>query len=313
MTSGRRNCFRVFVPEIPPGVVTVEVVITRRNLLAAGSVAFGGGTVLGLGVSALAGCSDDSSPPFALARRFPNDVLVPGEVRLPVSLVRSGTVQASGPESLRGRVLDAANSEIAAVTAPRRDIDPQVPPYWAFRAMVPAAGVYTLRVDGDDGDGAAFEVFAADTVTMPHIGAVLRPFDTPTVDDHRGVEPYCSLTPQPCPLHGVTLRQALAAGAPLAYMVGTPAHCQTGTCAPGLEFLTATHARVGAAVTMVHADVFADNAGTVVSPAVSDLGLNYEPVVYLCAPDGTIVDQLDGVWDQTEIDEAVDRLIERFS
>ena len=70
-------------------------------------------------------------------------------------------------------------------------------------------------------------------VTVPYIGSVLPPFDTPTVDDHRGVEPYCTLTPAPCPLHDVTLTQALASGKPVAYMVGTPAHCQTGTCAPG--------------------------------------------------------------------------------
>ena len=71
------------------------------------------------------------------------------------------------------------------------------------------------------------------------------PFDTPTVDDHRGVEPYCSLTPDPCPLHDITLTQALQAGKPLVFMVGTPAHCQTGACAPALEFLVAARQRVG--------------------------------------------------------------------
>ncbi len=248
-----------------------------------------------------------------MARRFPNEVLVPGDVRLPVSLVRDGQVQLSGPATLQGRIIDAAGAEVATTNATRRDIDRLVPPYYPFRGAVSAPGVYTLRVDGDDGDGVAFEVFAADTVSMPHVGAVLQPFDTPTVDDHRGVEPYCSLTPQPCPLHALTLTTALQSGAPVVYMVGTPAHCQTGACAPGLEYLTTTHERVGAKVSIVHADVFADNAGTVVAPAVNALGLSYEPVVYLCAPDGTIVDQLDGVWDQTEIDEAVDGLIQRFS
>ena len=287
--------------------------INRRAFLKVGGLAVGGSAVAST-VAALGGCSADAPAPFALARRFPNEVLVPGVVRLPVSLVRNGTVQTSGPASLRGRVLAADGSEVApTTTAERRDIDPQVPPYWAFRVDVPTAGVYALRVDGDDGDGAAFEVFDTGQVAMPHIGSTLQPFDTPTVDNHRGVEPYCSLTPQPCPLHSLTLTQALAAGQPLVYMVGTPAHCQTGTCAPGLEYLAATHTRVGDAVTMVHADVFADNAGTIVSPPVVALGLSYEPVVYLCAPDGRVVEQLDGVWDQTEIDEAVDRLISKFS
>jgi hypothetical protein len=282
-------------------------VITRRSFLAAGSSL----TVAGVaGLAGLAGCSKQAAArPFSVARRFPNEVLVPGPVRLPVSIVRDGTVQLSGPDTLSGRIVAADGSVVATASAVRRDVDPQVPPYWAFRAEVPAAGLYALRVDGDDGDGAAFEVFADAAVTMPHVGSVLQPFDTPTVDDHRGVEPYCSLTPAPCPLHDITLTDALQAGTPVVYMVGTPAHCQTGTCAPGLQFLMATRARVGAAVTMVHADVFADNAGTVVSPAVNALGLSYEPVAYLCRADGTIAEQLDGVWNQSEIDEAVDRLL----
>ena len=38
-------------------------------------------------------------------------------------------------------------------------------------------------------------------VKSPLTGKPLPPFDTPTVDNHRGVEPYCTLTPNPCPLH----------------------------------------------------------------------------------------------------------------
>jgi hypothetical protein len=139
----------------------------------------------------------------------------------------------------------------------------------------------------------------------------LAPFDTPTVDDHRGVEPYCSLTPNPCPLHDVTLTDALASGTPVAYMVGTPAHCQTGTCAPGLEFLVAEHARAGDAITMVHADVYADNAATTVAPAVIALNVEYEPIVYLCTADGVIVDRLDGIWDASELTERIDLLLAR--
>jgi hypothetical protein len=138
---------------------------------------------------------------------------------------------------------------------------------------------------------------------MPHIGATLAPFDTPTVDDHRGVEPYCSLSPSPCPLHDVTLTQALSSGKPLVFMVGTPAHCQFGTCAPALEFLVNSHQRVGDAAVMVHADVYADNAGTELAPIINSLGLDYEPVVYFANPGGQIVDRLDTIWDQAELDD----------
>jgi hypothetical protein len=290
-------------------------VLTRRSFLVTG-------LALGAGASSLLGaCSsgdgdgngEGDAAPFDLARRFTDDVLVPGEVRLPVSLVRNGEVQLSGPDSLRGRIVDNAGTDVATVEAGRRDIDPQAPPYWSFRAQIAQPGIYVLRVDGDNGDGAAFEVFATEAVVMPHLGSTLPSLETPTVDDHRGVEPYCSLTPEPCALHEVTLAEAFTFGTPVAFLVGTPAHCQTGTCAPGLEFLVNTHRRVGSAVAMVHADVFADNAGTQVAPTVTALGLSYEPVLYLCSPDGVVVDQLDGVWNQTEVDECIDRLIAQFS
>ena len=77
----------------------------------------------------------------------------------------------------------------------------------------------------------------------------------------------------------MTLTEALALGKPLAYMVGTPAHCQTGTCAPGLQFLMNEHERVGDKIVMVHSDVYADNAATEVAPAVNALGVQYEPII----------------------------------
>ena len=181
-------------------------------------------------------------------------------------------------------------------------------PYWAVNLQIDEPGIYKLRLDGDDGFGAAFQITAPEQVSVPYIGSQLPPFDTPTVDNHRGVEPYCSLTPAPCSLHDMTLTQALASGKPVAYMVGTPGHCATATCAPGLEFLVESHARLGDAVAMVHADVYADDAGTKVAPAVSALGLEYEPVLYL-AKDGVVIDRIDVIWDQSELDERLDALL----
>ena len=154
-----------------------------------------------------------------------------------------------------------------------------------------------------------FQVSEPDQVALVQPGAAMRPAETPTVDDHRGVEPYCSLTPDPCPLHAVTLTEALASGTPVIYMVGTPAHCSTGTCAPGLELLVAEHVRVGDSVTMVHADVYADDAATIVAAAVTALKVQYEPIVYFCTSDGVIVDRLDGIWDASELTERVDLLV----
>lgn len=251
------------------------------------------------------------SGPFAVVQRFPNHpLLTPGEVRLPVSLADQAGNLNDGPATLTGWIEDFDGNRILDITAPRRGVGIEVP-YWEVRATLPEALVYTMRFEGDDGYGATFELYDEGDVASPLTGSKLQPFDTPTVDDHRGVDPYCSLTPEPCPLHAVTLTEALASGAPVVYMVGTPAHCTTGTCAPGLEFLVTEHDRVGDAITMVHADVYADDAATTVAPAVVALNVEYEPIIYLCTADGVIVDRLDGIWDASELTERIDLLLAR--
>lgn len=248
---------------------------------------------------------------FAVVQRFPNHPLfTPGDVRLPVSLADTAGNLADGPATLTGWIEDFDGNRVADIVAVRRG-DGIVVPYWEVRANLPEALVYTMRFEGDDGYGATFELYDEGDVASPLTGAKLPPFDTPTVDDHRGVEPYCSLTPEPCPLHAITLTDALATGTPVAYMVGTPAHCTTGTCAPGLEFLVAVHARVGDSIAMVHADIYADDAATTVAPAVIALNVEYEPIIYFCDADGVIVDRLDGIWDASELTERIDLLLAR--
>jgi hypothetical protein len=282
--------------------------MSRRHFFA------GAGTLL-----VVAACGDDSSSGssvepdpgttgFTIAQRYPGDALVPGTVRLPISLANQGTLLSKDvPAVVNGRVLDANDQQIATVSAPIHATD-LVIPYWAINVEIAQPGIYGLRLDGDDGFGAAFQVIDTAQMTVPYVGSLLPPFETPTVADHRGVEPYCSLTPAPCPLHTVTLTQALASGKPVAYMVGTPGHCQTGTCAPALQFLIKAHERLGDSIAMVHADVYADDAGTTYAPAVDALGLSYEPVLYLVKA-GIVEDRIDVVWDQAELDERLDAFL----
>ena len=284
--------------------------MSRRHLLAgAGALVVlascGSDSSTGTGGSAAGGAGTEPDPGttgFSIAQRYPSNTFVPGTVRLPISLADKGSFLKTGPAVLNGRVLDANDKQIATVSAAIRSLN-MVIPYWAFNVQVDQPGTYTLRLDGDDGFGAAFLISDPAQVTVPYVGSLLPPFDTPTVDNHRGVEPYCTLTPNPCPLHDVTLTQAMASGQRVGYMIGTPAHCQTGTCAPALEVLVKAHERVGDQIVMVHADVYSDNAATTVAPAVAALGLDYEPVLYLCGPDGIVRDRIDVVWDQTELDE----------
>ena len=247
-----------------------------------------------------------------LVQRFPQ-VLVPGEVRLPISLAQqSGIITTDSdfkfPESLSAKIVDLSNDKVIIenISAKLHGVKISLP-YYPFYAEIAAAGNYVLIVSGGPQDGAAFSVLERNQVLVPKTGDSLPSFDTPTFADHRQVEPICTRQPKPCPFHEVTLSDALKLGVPVAYLVGTPSHCSTGTCSPALDGLIEVATRVGNRAAFVHAEVYADKAATVIAPAVKALGLTFEPTLFIVDATGEIIQRLDAVFDSLEITEALAR------
>ena len=281
-----------------------------------------------LGVAAtgvLAACGSDSGSPagdsaapevsdlavdgtYTIAQRFPADVQGPGTLRLPISLATStGALIQDGPATLGAQVTDIDGKPLGdRITANRRDVSPG--PYYDFRADIDQAGVYYLVVEGGPSQGAAFQVMEAGTVTVPGPGQPLPPFDTPTFDDARGIDPVCTREPEPCPFHDLTLTEALASDKGVVYLIGTPAFCQTGSCAPALESVIDIHEEFADRYVFVHAEVYTDNTATTPAPAVDAAGLTYEPALFITDATGTVVERLDAVWNEEELLEVLDNI-----
>ncbi len=264
------------------------------------------------GDAATTGAPTGSTPgiPFGtyvIAQRFPQDVQEPGLQRLPISLATAdGRLVSDGPDMLNAEVTDVdANPLGLSISTTRRDLESG--PYYSFRVPIETPGIYYLVVEGGPEGGAAFQVMEPGSVAVPGPGDTMPPFDTPTVDDGRGVDPICTREPEPCPFHDVTLTDALLAGKPVVHLVGTPAFCQTGTCAPALESMIAVQDRYGEAFTWVHAEVYTDNTATTPAPAVEAASLTFEPALFVIATDGTVTERLDAVWDETELIEVLER------
>jgi hypothetical protein len=251
---------------------------------------------------------------FSVIQRFPQGMQTPGTQRLPMSLSTGGAALVQdGPDTLGARVVDLDGNEAAPpIVAVRRDVAPA--PYYDFRPAVTDVGFFALLVDGGPADGASFQVSAPEDVPVPTPGEALAPFDTPTVDDPRGVDPICTRQPDACPFHDVTLAEAMEQAARerrvVAYCVGTPAFCQTGSCAPALEAMIDLQEEFADSVTFVHAEVYVDDTATTVTPAVEAAGLTYEPVLFVTDPDGTVLDRLDAVWNIDELRETLTRAVE---
>ena len=293
--------------------------ISRRTFITGSLGVIGATSTVGVG-SLLAGCSGESTATTSesvaalgdlqLVQRFPQ-VLVPGNVRLPISLANQAGLLTTDsgfelPNTLSAQLINADTQEVVAesLSADRHDTGLTIP-YWPFRVDIDKLGIYTLIVDGGPAEGAAIQVLNATEVLIPLVGSQLPGFDTPTVDDHRGVEPVCTRTPEPCEFHNITLNEALALRKPIAYLVGTPAHCSTGTCAPALEALITVKNSIGDAMTFLHAEIYTDDKATTVAPAVVALKMEYEPAIYITDASGKILERFDAVFDAEEISSAI--------
>jgi hypothetical protein len=283
--------------------------ISRRQFVTGTLATFGFGGSLSFLTSCASSTPDAAAELFQVVQRFPQ-VLVPGSVRIPISLANQAgllgkTSDVDLPTQLRAQLLNAENGKvvIADMVATMHDANID-PPYWPFRVDIAETGIYTLVIEGGTQDGAGVQIMDPAIISIPLIGSSLPGFDTPTISNARGVNPVCTRTPEPCPLHDITLNEALKRGKPIAYLVGTPAHCQTGTCAPALEALLSMRELVGDRLTMLHTEIYSDDTATVVAPAVEALNMTYEPALFITDAKGVLVERFDAIFDAVEITEA---------
>jgi hypothetical protein len=283
----------------------------RRRFLAL-SASAGLGAVL----SACGGSGSGSSQisvegTLQVVKRFPPNGLVPGKVRLPISLAdKSGVLTTNGavklPAELTGRIVNSdTNTVVVASVVAQQHSENLTSPYWPFVFQVDEPGNYLLLIDQAPESQMFFQIEKRESVSMPLLGDPLPPFDTPTLDNARDVNPICTRPGEFCPFHDVTLTEALQTGKPVLYLIGTPAYCATGTCAPGLEALMTLAKSVGNKAVFVHAEVYQDSSATVTAPAVREYKLLYEPILYITNAEGVLVERLDAIFDVKEMRSAI--------
>jgi hypothetical protein len=145
-----------------------------------------------------------------------------------------------------------------------------------------------------------------DRVAGPGIGGKAISVPTPTADNHRGVEPYCTATP-PCSMHAISLDVALANGRPTVFNIGTPRFCTSRTCGPVVDVIQAATASLKDRVNLIHAEVWKNDtdapsdAVNGLSPTAKAWSLDEDPITYWIKPDRTVVGRVVGPVDVTEV------------
>ena len=294
---------------MPPAARPSGTPISRRTVLAGGAAAL-----------LLAACGSDGSSsskttttasggspkPGALIALFNQQDLVVAKIpqRVTFGLAdQDGAMLAEGPANLDFEVQQNRTKVLEVTSAFHREGLPRG--YYPIELTLPSTGSYTVvtTVDGVRID-ASFA--AVDKTSVPQVGDVVPTFDTPTTTDARGVDPICTADPA-CPLHADNLRTALAAHKPIALLVGTPAYCQVGICGPVLDVLLAERGSAPE-LTYIHAEVYTsgraaseDIQTAKLTEAVNQMGLTYEPCLFVIGADGKLRARLDNIYDKAEV------------
>jgi hypothetical protein len=291
----------------------MAVPLSRRTFLVAGGSAL-----------VVAACSSDKAAPpstssstrpaWNLVGFFASDALAAGTlVRLPFGLAGAdGGFPSTLPvDALTFTVRDTAGNPVALPVTVPAHADGLPRPYFPLEVTIPTAGIYTVHTDVQD-TAVEATVQIGTGGTVPHAGQPMIPFDTPTASDPRGVQLLCTHDPV-CPLHDVTLTEALAEQRPVAFLIATPKYCQVAVCGPVLDHLLAVRDEFPQ-VRFLHSEVYPSDAAAQpgaeqLDPVVQAYGLTYEPALFLAGADGTVRIRLDAIYDKSELRRALQALV----
>ena len=213
-----------------------------------------------------------------------------------------------------------AKDQTSAATGPltatyRADGLPADRGFYEVQLTIPSDGTWLALVEAQRGgstDWASGQFQVGRQTAMPKTGdhAVIVP--TPTVKDHRGVNPICTRNPQ-CSMHTISLDVALKSGKPTVLIISTPKFCTSALCGPETDVVQSVSKGFAGKINFIHVEVYKDDKPTTVqqqltSPAATAWHLDQEPVIYYIDKSGIIHARTIGPADKAEVQAAATTL-----
>ena len=311
--------------------------LSRRRFLGQSAAAsLTGGSVIAGASALLAACSQQTTAPIIVPLFSPDRVLAAGRPeRIPFAIVTpdpglgQDNVALPPDEGLVDVTIVFEGETVEETSVAGRvvnhdhvgDADPDhqhanLFRYYPLRTTLDQPGIYdlTIAVEGTKTE-LVIQLFDPGEVSVPLIGEPFPSVVTPTFADPSAIDRLCTRTVT-CPFHELSADQALDEPMPMAVLVATPAFCSTAYCGPVLDTMIDTSAAFPE-VNFIHVEVY-QNTDEVdgnfadprirLAPALLDLGLEFEPSLFLVSADGLLVDRIDNVFDHSELAEALDTL-----
>jgi hypothetical protein len=309
-------------------------VLSRRELL---RLAGAGGGALGLG-ALLAACGGDEpggsagSAPAGSLKALQADAtqlsLLGAQSQLPVGaslytfglatadnrlvtggapqvwVARNDTIRAAGPFPTRWFELEAYEAT--------RDTSPRSPltGFYGAEVELPEAGNWmvaaALEVDGGRAVGRGGVPVAAEVPAA--VGTRAKALATPVASSPAGRKKICTREPA-CPLHEISLDDALAAGRPTVVNFGTPLLCTSQICGPVVDEQMVVADKLGAKASFVHVEIYPTRNTAKPVRALTEYGFTTEPWLLVVDRDGMIQARYEGPVTATQIEDALRPLL----
>jgi hypothetical protein len=153
-------------------------------------------------------------------------------------------------------------------------------------------------------------VVVKDKPAAPAVGDEAVPSATPTLANAAIKQLTTSKVPDP-ELYRSSIKDALAAKAPFVVTFATPEYCQSRTCGPVVDVVSAVRKReAGSQVRFIHVEVYRDNDPTKgENQWFKEWHLPSEPWVFLVGPDGKVRERFEGTVSVSELDAAVKKFL----
>ncbi|HEX2157795.1 MAG TPA: thioredoxin family protein [Actinomycetes bacterium] len=146
-------------------------------------------------------------------------------------------------------------------------------------------GAATIQADGDRAVGQGGVPVAAEVPAA--VGSKAKPLATPVATTAAGRKRICTREPA-CPLHEISLDDALKAGKPTVVNFGTPLLCTSQICGPVVDEQMVVADKVGDKASFVHVEIYPSRDTSKPVRALTEYGFTTEPWLLVVDRDGVI-------------------------
>ncbi|MFL6295210.1 MAG: TlpA family protein disulfide reductase [Actinomycetes bacterium] len=220
-----------------------------------------------------------------------------------VWVARDDTARAAGPFPTRWFELKAYEQT--------RDTSPRSPLTGFYGAQVefPEAGNWmvaaALDLDGRAVGQGAVPVAAKVTAA---VGSKAMPVGTPVATTAAGRKKICTREPA-CPLHTISLDDALTAGRPTVVTFATPLLCSSQMCGPVVDEQMVAADKLGGKASFIHVEIYPSRNTAKPARTFLQYGFTTEPWLLVVDRDGVIRARYEGPVTAGQIEDALRPLL----